>query len=291
MHIFNIKKKSMLYKIFFFREKRNAPSYNDYLYNFFKKEVNIGGTNPYVLDSIFKKSSFFVDTNRKNINNFFNEVKINRVRFRPGYQRLWRNYRIALSESINYKYVYQKQLTAYITKFYRKLNQDYLSADENIAYKVIIYSKLIPDYHTLDIFFKNNFIFINGTSLKNPNIFLYKNDFIQIEITSWYYIFLRWIRGLLKTRNNKFKKLVFRKNLPNKYKLMKQKKQRSSYIPNWINTVRYDFSDIKSFLEVDYMTLSFFIIYENTFISFYSPLDIKIIRYNIYKMYNWKYVN
>jgi hypothetical protein len=88
MHIFNIKKKSMLYKIFFFREKRNAPSYNDYLYNFFKKEVNIGGTNPYVLDSIFKKSSFFVDTNRKNINNFFNEVKINRVRFRPGYQRL-----------------------------------------------------------------------------------------------------------------------------------------------------------------------------------------------------------
>lgn len=261
------------------------------MYSFFKKELNTTHFNSYSLDSIFKKSPFIEGNFKKNINNFNNEVKINRIRFKPGYQRLWRNYRLALAESINYKYIYQKQLTSYITKFYRKLNQDYLSTDENTADKIILYSKLVPDYNTFSVFLKNKLIFVNGIPLKSPDIFLYSNDFVQLEITNWYYIFFRWLRGLLKIRNNKFKKLVFRKNLPNKYKLMKQKKQRSLSIPNWISTVKYDFSDVKSFLEVDYMTLSFFIIYENTLISFYSPLDIKIIRYNIYKMYNWKYVN
>lgn len=67
---------------------------------------------------------------------------------------------------------------------------------------------------------------------------------------------------------------------------MKQRKQRSSYIPNWINTIKHDFSDVKSFLEVDYMTLSVFVLYESNYLLYYTPLDIKTVPFNIYKMYN-----
>lgn len=71
-----------------------------------------------------------------------------------------------------------------------------------------------------------------------------------------------------------------------KYKLMKQVKQRSNYTPNWIMNTRYDFQDIKSFLEVDFFTLSLFIIYDHNYITYYTSIDHKLVPYNIYKMYN-----
>jgi hypothetical protein len=190
MSIFTTKKKAMIYKNFFLNKKRSVLSNSKQIYDFFFKERTGVNSNIYISDAIFKKSPFF-NEKKTNINNFFNEIRINRVRFKPGYQRLWRNYRIALSDSISYKYTYQKQLTFYITKFYRKLNQDYLSSNDNVAYKIIIYSKLVPDRSTFNIFLRNNLIFLNSSLLKSTGIFLYKNDFVQLEVSNWYYIFYR----------------------------------------------------------------------------------------------------
>jgi hypothetical protein len=67
---------------------------------------------------------------------------------------------------------------------------------------------------------------------------------------------------------------------------MKQRKQRSNYTPKWIQNVVFDFSDIKSFLEVDFFTLSFFIIYDYNRITYYTPQDIKVIKFNLYRLYN-----
>jgi hypothetical protein len=47
-----------------------------------------------------------------------------------------------------------------------------------------MYSKLLPDLQTFDTFFKNGLIFLNGQPLKNKHIFIYKNDFIQLEISN-----------------------------------------------------------------------------------------------------------
>lgn len=93
-----------------------------------------------------------------------------------------------------------------------------------------------------------------------------------------------------KNRNLKFKRLVFKKGMSSRYKLMKQKKQRSIYTPNWILNSKYDFQDVKSFLEIDFMTLSFFVIYDYNYYYYYTPMDFKLVNYNIYKMYNWKYL-
>lgn len=183
MHIFSGKKKSLLYKFIFFKKKNFTYTSSSYLYNFFVKESRDISSRYVTSDLIFKKNSFFFE-GIKNINNFSNEITVNRVRFKPGYQRLWRNYRLALSELIKYKYTYQRQLTGYLVKFYRKLNQYYFTENENLVSKVVIYSKLVPDYSTFYIFFKNNLFFINGLKLKSSKIFLYRNDFIQIEISN-----------------------------------------------------------------------------------------------------------
>ena len=290
IQIFNSKKKSILWRLLFSRERKIFKDTNQYRYNFFTRKTSQNNINYKPIDLLYKISNTFQEK-KNNLNNFFGEVRINRVRFKPGYQRLWRNYRLALSDIIDYKYLYQKQLTKYITKFYRKVNQFYLTQNENVAYRIIIYSKLIPDYATLKIFLKSSLIFLNGRSFKNPQLFLYKNDIIQLEVSNWYYIFFRWLSNFTKIRNLKFKKLVFRKSLSSKYKIMKQRKQKSNYTPNWITNIKYDFLDVKSFLEVDYLTLSVFVLYDHNYVTYYTPTNARVMRYNIYKMYNWKYIN
>ena len=220
-----------------------------------------------------------------------NDLRIPRVKFKPGYQRLWRNFRLAFAESIDFKFIYQQQLTRHLTKFYRKLNQKYFNFNENSVINTIIYSRLVPDLATFTTFFENQFIFLNGVTLTNRTIFVYRNDFIQIEITNWYYIFFRWLRSYVLKRNLKFKSLVYKKSLAGKYKVMKQIKQRSNYTPKWIFTARYDFADIKPFLEVDFFTLSMFIIYDYNLLLYYAPGDFKVTRYNLIRLYNWKYIN
>ena len=220
-----------------------------------------------------------------------NEVRIPRVRFKPGYQRLWRNFRLAFAELIEFRYVYQQQLTRHLTKFYRKLNQAYLSIHENSVTKTLIYSRLVPDVYTFDAFYNNGMIFFNNKVLSTKTLSVYKNDFIQLEVSNWYYIFSRWLISSVLKRNLKFKSLVYRKSLAGKYKVMKQVKQRSNYTPKWISTVRYDFSDIKPFLEVDFFTLSMFCIYDPNNILYSTPKDLKMVRYVILRLYNWKYIN
>jgi len=197
-HIFNFRKKQILWKNFFYNKKNfmvNSPRLN---YEFFKREfyleskfvVDKFSSTNFIDEAIFTKSSLFY-TKNQNQNNFFNEVRVPRIRFKPGYQRLWRGFRKALIELLGYKHIYQKQLTNYLTRFYRKVNTGYISQEENSIDKILLYSKLLPDVSSLNSFFKNNMIFLNSKKLVNLHIYVYKNDFIQIEISNWYYIFSR----------------------------------------------------------------------------------------------------
>jgi len=269
--------------------------FNENKYNFFNEEflgydkLNTLRKN-FINSNIFNLSNFIYDSGKRSLHGDYPEVRVSRIRFKPGYQRLWRGYRRALAELINFKYVYQQQLTYYIVKFYRKLNQHNISASESLISKTLIYSKLIPDLNSFLLFFDNKMIFLNSKVLCNTKLYVYRNDYIQLEVSNWYYIFSRWLLSFSKNRQQRLKRLVFKKSLPSKYKLMKQRKQRSYYTPNWIIHSEYDFKDVKPFLEVDFMTLSVFLIYDYNEFYYYSPLDIRFIKYNIYKMYNWKYV-
>jgi hypothetical protein len=150
---------------------------------------------------------------------------------------------------------------------------------------------LVPDLHTFQLFFENKCVFLNGNILMNDKVFVYKSDFIQLEISNWYYIFSRWLTSKVIQRNTKFKFLVYKKSLPNKYKIMKQAKQKSKYTPKWIFSTKYDFSDIKPFIEVDFFTLSMFFIYDFNYFIYYNPSDVNVTRYNLLRLYNWKYIN
>lgn len=218
------------------------------------------------------------------------EVKIPRVRFRPGYQRMWRNARNALKESMGLKFVYQQQLTRCLVRFYKNSNKYSFSRSEMSANRIIMYSRLLPDNPTVNIFINQKLIYLNGALLHTQQRILIPNDLVQLIVSVWYYIAYRWISNWTLKRHKKFKKLVYRKGLAGKHKIMKLKKQRSYYTPNWIYLARYDISDIKTFLEVDYFTLSAFVLYEPFTTNYYTPDESPDFRPNIYRMYNWKYI-
>jgi hypothetical protein len=67
---------------------------------------------------------------------------------------------------------------------------------------------------------------------------------------------------------------------------MKTKKKPSRYTPNWIYNMRYDGSDVKPYLEVDFFTLSVFVVNDPFLMLYYSPDDLPDLRLSIYRMYN-----
>lgn len=228
----------------------------------------------------------------KGVNQLFqrSEVRIPRVRFKPGYQRIWRQSRTALKESLKIKFAYQKKLSRYLVKFFKKINYYAFSASEMSVERTIIYSRLVPDLSTLLIFAKQHFIYLNGKTISKLNSLVYENDLIQLIISKWYYAAYRWISNWTLKRVKRYKRLLYKKGLSSRYKLIKQRKQKSFYVPYWIYLTKYDSSDIKSYLEVDYLTLSAIIIYNPYIITHHSPAETFEYRPTVYRLYNWKYI-
>jgi len=121
--------------------------------------------------------------NSKYTQNYLPEVKLGRIRFKPGYQRLWRNARSALKELIGLKLTYQKQFTKFLVGFYKKTSSSFFSRNELLFYKVAIYSRIVPDHNTLLLFFNSKMLYINGTVPTNYRVICAVNDFIQLLVS------------------------------------------------------------------------------------------------------------
>ena len=63
-------------------------------------------------------------------------------------------------------------------------------------------------------------------------------------------------------------------------------KQVSRYLPDWIFTIKYRLTDIPKYLEVDYFSLSIFILYEPSKISDLNTFSYLYTRPSIYALYN-----
>lgn len=115
---------------------------------------------------------------------FNHEVFLPRVRFKPGYQRLWRHSRRTLAESLRVRYIYQQQFTKYIGSFGRKLNNYHFSRDEYFVSTIALHSRLISDYNTLVLLSNSSCVFVNGHTHTNLNHVLFAGDVIQLLVSN-----------------------------------------------------------------------------------------------------------
>lgn len=223
----------------------------------------------------------------------FGEFFIPRVRFRPGYQRIWRIARHSLKELLNLKYRYQHRLTTHLM-YYRQEHRHRLDALEMSAGRMILSSRLLPDLKAVNIFLTNGFIFVNGVLLKNSTFRIFVNDLIQLIISFRYYILFKWLTNWTTVRVRKLRKLIYRKGLAARASwggVEKLRKIKSYYTPKWISHLTYDIPGVKAFLEVDYFTLSAYLIYDPFLTTRLNTTNLYNNRRKIYRLYNWKYIN
>lgn len=73
------------------------------------------------------------------------DIRIPRVRFKPGYQRIWRTARTALKDSLGLKFTFQKKLTSFLTRFHKRATHFLISYGETSLIKIAPHTHLVPD--------------------------------------------------------------------------------------------------------------------------------------------------
>jgi ribosomal 50S subunit-recycling heat shock protein len=216
-----------------------------------------------------------------------NPFYIKKIQFKPGYSSMWRGFRSLLKTSLNISFRYQHQLTKYLLKFNKIIRNRLYYLFEMQLDNILTLSKFFPDRSWSNFFITEGAIFINGAKTKNYLEQVFVNDFIQLAVSCKYYITYRWLMTWQITKKNKFK-----------YRLNKKwnvrhadDKQKSKNLPLWLLKNKNLNEDVPLYSEVDYFTLSCFIITEPFFFNDIDAISFLSKPFSIINLFNWKYIN
>ena len=214
-------------------------------------------------------------------------VRVQRVRFKPGYGRIWRAARSSIREIANLPVRYQYRLTPKLHWLYmqdRKLSRLYSPA--SLDY-LMLASHLIPDLWSLNELTHSKSLFLNGSAVQNLNLKVFVNDFIQIVVNLRFYITFKWLKVWSETRQNRVTRIFYSKYRPSG---TNRNRRFARPLPSWFFDIKFAYRDIPQNVEVDFFTLSLFVLHDK------QPWDqTEPVRANLYdstslNMYNWKYI-
>lgn len=219
-----------------------------------------------------------------NITSFY---AVKRIRFKPGYMNIWRKARKSLVSALGVKLPYQYRLTRYLARYKKSISRYFIFSLEMRLQDILVKTRFFQEKHTALLFIQEKLIFINGLLCTNEQLQLYTNDFVQLIISIKYYVYTRWLFNWAAKRRLKLRLRTKKKLAPvNQI----EDKRRTKHYPEWILHNRYSIIDVASFLEVDFLTLSAFLLYEPSNRHDFSPYTVLGIRYGILNVYNWKYI-
>lgn len=212
---------------------------------------------------------------------------IKRIKFKPGYMTIWRDSRTVLKNTLSLSFKYQHRLTKYLSKYNKFVKfKTYLILEMTI-FNILLKTKFFLNESVCFSFFKNNLIYLNGFICNNPKIQLFIGDFVQLTINNKYYILYKWFLNISITKKRKLKQIL-KKKINISFDTVEKKK--SNRLPNWILFNKNSINDIPKYLEVDYLTLSAFVLYEPFSWSDINVYNLINYRFGIINLYNWKYI-
>ena len=133
----------------------------------------------------------------------------------------------------------------------------------------------------------SNGVFVNGTLCTNNKLKIFFNDFVQLIISIKYYIVTKWLLNWGLTKSIRLTKLN-RKLL--KKRLTSSIGNHPINLPDWLLSLRYSKYDIPRCFEVDYFSLSAFLISNTNYLE-YRTSDLNFNTYTkVFNLYNWKYI-
>jgi len=292
----NLKKKilkSFLSKpVYQLSDEAFSDVYDTFGFNFYVINHNISSSK-----SSFKLNSRPVDSLYVADYPFYNSEdefepepdKSLRIKFKPGYSIIWRRVRALFKEVFFLKFKYQHRLTTHLFLYEHNIfrNNMYKITDNNI-HLLLIRNKFAFDLSWGRELLDNHYVFINGFMVTNPQIIVVKGDFVQLLVHIKYYMIIKWRHSaaiIKKTRAYRFAKRKFRP------KDVRVGADRNYNYPDWLLKLRFYDSEIPSFVEIDFFTLSFLVIY-NPFVDSHTDPYVDYVGIpKVVRLYNWKYIN
>lgn len=263
---------------------KNKKGENSFFFinNFFK----------FFLTNILKNEKWPTYDIKKNFWNYENieemDLTIKRVRFKPGYSIIWREARTVLKSTLNVNFRYQHRLTKYLLKFRKIVNFKLALVGDMSFLSLLLKTKFFPDFTTSLFFFKSGLVFLNYAACTNENLQIFSGDFIQLAITNKYYLVYKNVIGVVLKKKKKLDIISKKKNfVPSN----PEEKKRTNNYPKWVLQNKNLLEDIPKFLEVDFYTLSCFVLYEPFLWSDINPTNLPDTKFGIINVYNWKYIN
>jgi len=182
--------------------------------------INGVGSLPTVLSEDLHRSGGFGSTydyvNR--------DPRIRRIRFKPGYQRIWRHARSALLEIFCLKFQYQKRLTKHLVGQAGYSTPYRVNSLDATLERTLIFSRLVHNLPTSQSMVRDSFIFINTRMAQDAGLLVAPNDFIQVIVSLRYYLTFRWFTNWTILRLRRIRRLVYRKNKPKKVQSIQSEK-------------------------------------------------------------------
>ena len=213
--------------------------------------------------------------------------RIRRIRFKPGYGRIWRAARESIREILNMPHRYQYRLTPKLQLRYfhfRKLANPLSTLKLDFA---LMSCHLAPDIWYASSLLDNYSVFLNGHGATNLDTRLFTGDFIQLTVSLKFYIASRWLKNWSVLKRQRVNKLFYRKFRPSG---TNRRIRFVRTLPNWFFGIKFTYCDIPKYFEVDFFTLSIFLLHERTELESLLPKEPYKLDTVILNMYNWKYL-
>ena len=216
-----------------------------------------------------------------------NSSHVSRIKFKPGYNTMWRAARISLRELLEMPIKYQYRLTPRIQKRYfrsRQIGQDINSLTISFTLST---SHLAADNSSTASLIEQGAVYLNGHVCKNKSACLFTGDFLQLVVSLRYYILLRWMQATFLTRRSRANKIYYQKYRPSSFN-----KQISVVrdLPKWFFDLQFSYTDVPKYIEVDYFTLSAFVLNDHFSQGKWLPVRAWNFNEDTLNMYNWKYI-
>lgn len=214
-------------------------------------------------------------------------IRIRRIRFKPGYGRIWRAARKSIREILNIHAKYQYRLTPKLQRLYFKVRQQSLPKRYLTLEYSLMASHLSSDMWSTSEMLSNYLVFLNGVSCVNVNTQLFLGDLVQLLVSLKFYIGLRWVRNWSVLRRNRVNKIFYRKNKPATFN---KNIRIVRTLPAWFFDLRFTYCAVPKYFELDFFTLSLFVVHDRVALEKGAPTRFLTRPHAILNMYNWKYI-
>jgi len=286
-NVLNSKKQYLFYYIYFKKQNSLLKKKYNYINNlnplFFKKElkkkIEKKSNNSFLINILEKQKFLHLIEKKKTYSSFYNLMN--------GKKKLKK---IILSNRRYYNFLNffnlknSFKLTKNILiKSKQNLNLNIVNFEYSLV-NILLRSGLFKSYLDIKFLLSKNYIYLNRNIIKNSKLILEQNDLIELNISYKFFNYIFFFRSLLLKNISKIKsKLWFR---------LRNRNLTDFNSSIFINRV---FKNINSFnlivpnyLEIDYFTLSLFIVYKNLNILNINPNIKKILVVYLFKLYNWR---